>query len=44
LRLACLAYLLRWEIENSFANAGKAGVWTKVDSITLFDDFSYGMK
>jgi hypothetical protein len=24
--------------------AGKVGVWTKADSVTLFDDFSYGAK
>ncbi len=28
--------------DGSFANAGKVGVWTKADSVTLFDDFSYG--
>jgi hypothetical protein len=28
--------------DNSFADAGKVGVWTKADSVTLFDDFSYG--
>ena len=32
-----------FEVEDStFAEAGKVGVWTKADSITLFDDFSYG--
>ena len=30
--------------DESFANAGKVGVWTKADSVTLFDDFSYGAK
>jgi hypothetical protein len=30
--------------DDSFAEAGKAGVWTKADSVTLFDDFSYGSK
>src|SRR5713101_3244488 len=29
--------------DESFANAGKVGVWTKADSVTLFDDFSYGV-
>jgi len=24
--------------------AGKAGVWTKADSVTLFDDFTYAGK
>ena len=28
--------------DGSFADAGKVGVWTKADSVTLFDDFSYG--
>jgi len=26
--------------DQSFQNAGKVGVWTKADSVTLFDDFS----
>ena len=30
--------------DDSFADAGKVGVWTKADSVTLFDDFSYGTK
>ncbi len=29
-------------IDESFADAGKVGVWTKADSVTLFDDFKYG--
>jgi hypothetical protein len=28
--------------DDSFSNAGKVGVWTKADSVTLFDDFTYG--
>jgi hypothetical protein len=24
------------------AGAGAVGVWTKADSVTLFDDFGYG--
>jgi hypothetical protein len=28
--------------DDSFADAGKVGVWTKADSVTVFDDFSYG--
>lgn len=28
--------------DTSFTDAGKVGVWTKADSVTLFDDFSYG--
>src|SRR5436190_23761051 len=27
--------------DNHIAGPGKAGVWTKADSATLFDDFSY---
>src|SRR3989440_6631295 len=30
--------------DQSFPNAGKVGVWTKADSVTLFDDFAYGPK
>jgi hypothetical protein len=30
--------------DSTFADAGKVGVWTKADSVTLFDDFSYGSK
>lgn len=30
--------------DDSFADAGKVGVWTKADSVTLFDDFSHGVK
>lgn len=30
--------------DDSFADAGKVGAWTKADSVTLFDDFSYGGK
>jgi hypothetical protein len=30
--------------DNSFSDAGMVGVWTKADSVTLFDDFSYGSK
>jgi hypothetical protein len=28
--------------DNTFTEGGKVGVWTKADSVTLFDDFSYG--
>ncbi len=32
-----------FEVEDgTFSDAGKVGVWTKADSVTLFDDFSYG--
>jgi hypothetical protein len=34
---------LEWE-DDTFKDAGKVGVWTKADSVTLFDDFSYGTK
>src|SRR5437867_7695979 len=30
--------------DESFANAGKVGVWTKADSVTMFDDFSFSGK
>jgi len=30
--------------DDSFAEAGQVGVWTKADSVTLFDDFTYGSK
>jgi len=30
--------------DQTFAGAGKVGLWTKADSVTLFDDFSYGAK
>ena len=31
---------LDWD-DDTFKDAGKVGVWTKADSVTLFDDFSY---
>lgn len=34
---------LEWD-DDKFKEAGKVGVWTKADSITLFDDFTYGSK
>lgn len=30
--------------DTSLSKPGKIGVWTKADSITLFDDFSYGQR
>src|SRR5438445_5483278 len=30
--------------DESFANARKVGVWTKADSVTEFDNFTYGAK
>ena len=30
--------------DDSFSGAGKVGLWTKADSVTLFDDFTYGSK
>lgn len=30
--------------DDTFKDAGKVGVWTKANSVTLFDDFSYGAK
>ena len=32
-----------WD-DDTFKEAGKVGVWTKADSVTLFDDFAYGAK
>jgi hypothetical protein len=29
---------------STIADGGKVGVWTKADSVTLFDDFRYGKK
>ena len=34
---------LDWD-DVTFKDAGSVGVWTKADSVTLFDDFSYGAK
>jgi hypothetical protein len=34
---------IEWD-DETFKDAGKVGVWTKADSVTLFDDFSYGPK
>jgi hypothetical protein len=34
---------IEWD-DNTFKEAGKVGLWTKADSVTLFDDFSYGGK
>jgi hypothetical protein len=32
-----------FEVEDStFTDAGKVGLWTKADSVTLFDDMTYG--
>ena len=34
-----------FEVEDeTFKDAGKVGLWTKADSVTLFDDFAYGEK
>jgi hypothetical protein len=30
--------------DESFREAGKVGVWTKADSVTLFDNFTCGSK
>src|SRR5216110_325955 len=32
---------LEWD-DQTFKQAGKVGVWTKADRVTLFDDFRYG--
>jgi len=34
---------LEWT-DDIFKDAGKVGVWTKADSVTLFDDFTFGSK
>lgn len=34
---------IEWE-DETFKDAGKVGVWTKADSVTLFDDFRCGEK
>ena len=34
---------LEWD-DNTFKDAGKVGVWTKADSVTEFDNFTYGSK
>jgi hypothetical protein len=34
---------IEWD-DETFTEAGMIGVWTKADSVTLFDDFSYGSK
>ncbi len=31
-------------VDNTFTEGGKVGLWTKADSVTRFDDFSYGPK
>jgi hypothetical protein len=34
-----------FDVEDAtFTEAGKVGVWTKADSVTLFDDFSFGSR
>ncbi len=32
---------IEWD-DVTFKEAGRVGVWTKADSVTLFDDFAYG--
>lgn len=32
-----------WD-DETFKDAGKVGLWTKADSVTEFDDFTYGSK
>ena len=34
---------IEWD-DKIFTEAGMVGVWTKADSVTLFDDFTYGNK
>lgn len=30
--------------DSTFTESGKVGLWTKADSVTLFDDFAFGAK
>jgi 3-keto-disaccharide hydrolase len=34
---------IEWD-DDTFKEAGKVGVWTKADTVTEFDDFTYGSK
>jgi hypothetical protein len=34
---------IEWD-DETFKDAGKIGLWTKADSVTLFDDFTFGTK
>jgi hypothetical protein len=34
---------LEWD-DDTFRDAGSVGVWTKTDSVTEFDDFTYGSR
>src|SRR5438477_1457804 len=34
---------IEWD-DKTFTEPGMVGVWTKADSVTLFDDFSYGSR
>jgi hypothetical protein len=34
---------IEWD-DKTFTEAGMVGLWTKADSMTLFDDFTYGSK
>jgi hypothetical protein len=34
---------IEWD-DSKIKDAGKVAVWTKADSVTLFDDFAYGSK
>jgi len=36
-------HALDWD-DETFKEAGKVGVWTKADSVTVFDDFAYEVK
>jgi len=35
--------VIEWD-DETFTDAGMVGIWTKADSVTLFDDFTYGSK
>lgn len=34
---------IEWD-DDAFKDAGAVGVWTKADSVTLFDDFTFGRR
>jgi hypothetical protein len=37
------AEAIEWD-HKTFTEAGMVGVWTRADSVTLFDDFAFGSK
>lgn len=50
-RTTCLSFAVSFDgkvviraVDDTFPDAGKVGLGTKADSLTLFDDFSFGGK